>query len=298
MKNFIGSRALPEIKYHSPGKMDELLALISGCSGPVKIVAGCTDFIPALRTGRWTFANGVNVIDIKKIDELSGITVEGGMVRIGACTRLTQLVESPEILAHAPVLAQAAAQMASLQVRNSATIGGNICMSSPAADAAPPLLALDASVTLKDGEGEQEVALCDFFTGPGRNVMKPGQVLTRICVPVKKENEAAEFRKIGTRTAVIISVVSAAVRIRVVDGVCRDTRIALGSVAPTPVRVRQAESFLDGKRFNDENIDACAALAAEEITPISDLRASSEYRKDVARTLVKRSVMACRKRLV
>ncbi len=294
MKNFIGSRAMPDLVYHSPKDVNELMSLLSDSGEPVKIVAGCTDFVPAVRTGRWTFDDGITIIDIKKVKDFDTIKKEGNLLKIGACARLTQILESEDVRKYAPVLAQAAEQMASLQVRNTATIGGNICMASPAGDTVPPLLVMDAGVTIKDKDGEQDVMLKDFFTGPGQSILKPGQVLTSISIPITDQPDPACFLKIGTRTAVIISIVSAAVRVGSTNGICENTRIALGSVAPTPIRVYKAESFLDKKSLDDKTIEECARIASEDISPISDLRGGKEYRKDVAGTLVKRAIKACR----
>jgi CO/xanthine dehydrogenase FAD-binding subunit len=299
MKNFIGSRAMPDLIYHSPEDMDGLMSLLQNNTKngqqKVKIVAGCTDFVPAVRTGRWDFKPGINIIDIKKIKSLNYIKKEDNQLKIGACTRLVQIFESLDILENAKVLSQAVGQMASLQVRNTATIGGNLCMSSPAADSAPVLLVLDAKVTLQDPKGAQEIWLKDFFTGPGQNVLKSDQILTQISFPIQEGHEAAHFLKIGTRTAVIIAVVSTAVGMGIKNGVCENPKIALGSVAPTPIRVEKAEKFLHHKFLDDQTIEACAKIVSEEITPITDLRAGKEYRKDMASTLVKRAILACRK---
>ncbi len=297
MKNFIGSRAMPDLVYHSPKEMSDLLALVDTHGTRARVVAGCTDFIPSVRTGRWFFDQELNLIDISKMPVLNQIEKSDDVLKIGAGVNLTRILASPEVQEGCPVLAQAVEQMASLQVRNTATMGGNICMASPAADTVPPLLVSDAWVMIQDAEKEHKVQLTDFFTGPGRSVLTRGQVLTHICIPVKKTNEAAWFRKIGTRTAVIISIVSAAVRVTISSGVCDTARIALGSVAPTPVRVAAAEQFLAGKPLDDQVIAECARMAAHAISPISDLRSSKEYRKDVARTLVKRSITACKEAL-
>jgi CO/xanthine dehydrogenase FAD-binding subunit len=273
------------------------MGLIETHGPSVKIVAGCTDVIPSIRTGRWRFDPGLHLVDIKKIKPLTQIEAQEDMLKIGAGVTLTGILNSPDVKAFCPVLAGAVEQMASVQVRNTATMGGNLCMASPAADTAPPLLVSDATVTLLDARGETAVPVADFFTGPGRSVLTPGQVMTHICIPKLKDQEAAAFLKIGTRTAVIISVVSAAVRIGMAGGVCGSARIALGSVAPTPVRVTAAEEFLSGKPLDDQVLETCAEMAASAVSPITDLRASAGYRKDVAKTLVKRCLMACRKDL-
>ena len=287
---------MPDLVYHSPEDMDGLMSLLIDRKGNCKIVAGCTDFIPAVRTGRWAFNDGINIIDIRKVKALQYIRRDDDMLKIGACTRLTQILESPEVIENAPVLAQAVSEMASLQVRNTATIGGNICMSSPAADTAPALLVLEAKVTLKNPDGEQEVLLNEFFTGPGQNVLKPDQILTQISFSILGNEAAAHFLKIGTRTAVIISVVSAAVCLGIKNGLCRNPKIALGSVAPIPLRVNRAEAFLTNKEPDDKTIEQCAVIASEEASPITDLRGSKEYRKDMVRILVRRAIIACREK--
>ncbi len=291
--NFIGSRAMPELVYNAPETMQDLMDLISTHGPFAKIVAGCTDFIPSIRTGRWRFDPGLNLIDISKIKALNRIENKEDILKIGAGVTLTQILTSPVVRASCPVLTQAVEQMASLQVRNTATMGGNLCMASPAADTAPPLLVSDAWVLIQDAQGSTSVPVVDFFTGPGQSILTPGQVLTHICIPKIKAKESAGFRKIGTRTAVIISIVSAAVKIRMDGDLCETARIAFGSVAPTPVRVAAAEQFLAGKPLEKRVIEKCAGMAADEISPITDLRASAVYRKDVAETLVKRCIMDC-----
>ncbi|MFO7753756.1 MAG: xanthine dehydrogenase family protein subunit M [Desulfobacteraceae bacterium] len=296
MKNFIGSRALPEFVYHAPDTVEEVTAQLESSDTPFRILAGCTDFIPALRTGRWELNEGTHVIDLKRIKALDYIEKQGDTLRIGSCTRLSGILESALIREHAPVLVEAVGRMASWQVRNTATIGGNICMSSPAADTAPPLLVMDAAVTLAGPSGRQEIRLEDFFKGPGRNVLEKNQVLTEISFPAPEENGTSAFLKIGNRTAVIISIASAAARLALNNGVCDNPKIAMGSVAPTPLRMERAESFLAGKPLEARVIEECADIVSEDISPITDLRASGEYRRDVARTLVKRAITKCKER--
>ena len=293
MKNFVGSRALPDLVYHCPENMEALMALFDTIQGEYKIVAGCTDFIPAVRGGRWSFSDGISLIDIKKIDALNFIEEADGIVSIGAVTPLSTIMSSDIVQQHAPGLCHAMATMASPQVRNVGTMGGNIAMSSPAGDTVPTLLALGASVIIKGKETEKEIPLDEFFTGPGKNIMAPDEVLTCIRFPALKSDESVHFQKIGTRDAVIISIVSAASWLKVESGVCKTARIALGSVAPTPIRVPGAEAFLAGKPVTEDVLAQCAQMVAREITPITDLRASANYRRDLAETLSRRTLMAC-----
>ena len=293
MKNFIGSRALPELNYHRPRDIDSLLGLIGSLDTPFKVVAGCTDFIPAVRHGNWTFEDGLNVIDIRGVAGLNGIREEGDRVVIGATTRLSEIVDSPILKEKAAVLVEAVDCMASPQVRNTATIGGNLCMASPAADTAPPLLVLDAQVTIRGVDGEDTVPLNKFFFGPGTTRLHPREVVTEIRFPAMKANEAAKRTRLGLRTAFVCSIISVAVWLKVDGKKISEARVAMGAVAPTPVRLVDVETFLAGKTVTEDIADEAGRLAAAQITPITDLRASAEYRKAMAHTLTRRLVQEC-----
>lgn len=293
MKNFIGSRALPELNYHRPQSMDSLLGLIESLDAPFKVVAGCTDFIPAVRHGNWTFEDGLNLIDIRGVDGLSGIREEGDQIVIGATTRLSEIVDSPILLEKARVLAEAVGCMASSQVRNTATIGGNLCMASPAADTAPPLLVLDAQVLIRRVDSEETVPLNTFFFGPGTTRLHPREVVTEIRFPAMKANEAAKRTRLGLRTAFVCSIISLAVWLKTDGNKISEARIAMGAVAPTPVRLGDVEAFLTDKTVTEDFADEAGRLAAAQITPISDLRASAEYRKAMAHTLTRRLLQEC-----
>jgi CO/xanthine dehydrogenase FAD-binding subunit len=293
MNNFIGSRALPELSYHRPENMDSLLSLIASVDKPFKIVAGCTDFIPALRHGNWTFGDGLNVIDIRGVESLRGIREEGGFVAIGSSTRLADIVRSPLLMEKAPVLVEAIRCMASPQVRNTATIGGNLCMASPAADSAPPLLVLDAQVVIRSAEEEDAVPLHRFFLGPGTTRLHPREVVTEIRFPAMTAKDAAKRIRLGLRTAFVCSIISVAVRLRQQEDTISEARVAMGAVAPTPVRLTDVEKLLTGKPINADIADEAGKLAAAQITPITDLRASAEYRKAMAHTLTRRLVTNC-----
>lgn len=293
MKNFIGSRALPELNYHRPRDIDSLLGLIGSLDTPFKVVAGCTDFIPSVRHGNWTFEDGLNLIDIRGVDGLSGIRQEGDRVVIGATTRLSQIVDSPILREKAPVLVEAVDCMASPQVRSTATIGGNLCMASPAADTAPPLLVLDAQVVIRGVDGEESVPLNQFFFGPGTTRLHPREVVTEIRFPAMKANEAAQRTRLGLRTAFVCSIISVAVWLKADGKKISAARVAMGAVAPTPVRLGDVETLLTGKAATADLADEAGRLAAAQITPITDLRASAEYRKAMAHTLTRRLVQAC-----
>ncbi len=293
MKNFIGSRALPELNYHRPRDIDGLLSLIGSVNTPFKVVAGCTDFIPSVRHGNWTFADGLNVIDIRAVKALKGIREDGGRIVIGASTRLADIVDSTILQQKAPVLVDAVNAMASPQIRNIATLGGNLCMASPAADTAPPLLALDAQVVIRGVDGEQTLPLNQFFLGPGTTRLHPRELLAEVHFPAMQSNEAAKRTRLGLRTAFVCSIISVAVWIKGDGRKISAARIAMGAVAPTPIRLPDVEKFLTGKVADMRIADEAGKMAAARITPITDLRASAEYRKAMAHTLTRRLITDC-----
>lgn len=295
MRNFIGSRVLPRMIYHRPKNIREAFQLLNARKGEWKVIAGCTDFIPAIRRGTWSFEEGLNLIDIKGVKELNFIKKERNKIRIGAATRLSDLVRSSLIQEQAPILANAINEMASLQIRNSGTIGGNLCTASPAADTAPPLLVLDAKVKVRGMDREELFPLTKFFLGPGKTVIRPREILNEIEFPVMKPDEKSCWIKMGRRDTFTLSVISVATWVRVKDGVFKAVRIALGAVAPTPIRAWKAEEYLMGKKTTSEVIEEGARIVATEVRPISDVRASAEYRKDMAHVLTKRGLMACLK---
>ncbi len=295
MRNFVGSKALPNYVYHHATNMEEALWLLKELKGECKIIAGCTDFIPAIRRGAWSFGDGLNVIDILGIKELSSIAKDGDLIKLGAAIRLSQVAGSPTIREHASVLADAVSEIGSLQIRNSGTIGGNLCTASPAADTAPPLLVLDANVKVRGIGKEEIVPLTKFFVGPGETILGSKEMLTEIQFPSVKPDERYCWIKMGRRNVFTLSVISLATRVKVKDGVFDTVRIALGAVAPTPMRATEAERYLIGKQKSAHVIDEGCKIVAREVKPISDVRASAEYRKDMAYVLTKRALMACLK---
>ncbi len=295
MRNLVGSRILPKMVYHRPKEIEEMLRLLNEPAGEWKVIAGGTDLIPAIRRGAWSFRDGLNVVDIKRINGLNAITKDGNTIRIGAATRLSEIVRSPVIREHAPLLGDAVSEMASLQVRNSGTIGGNLCTASPAADTAPPLLVLDAKVKVNGIDTEKLVPLTKFFVGPGKTILGPREMLTEIQFSLIQPDEKSCWIKMGRRAAFTLSVISVATWVKVKNSVFESVRIALGAVAPIPMRAAKAEEYLVGKETSVQVIDEGARVAAGEVNPISDVRASAGYRKDMTHILTKRALMSCLK---
>lgn len=271
-----------------PATLEEALKDMAASAPNVAAVAGGTNVVPDLRSGRHT---PPMIVDISHLKELKGISLKDGKVRINAGTTIADLLHSDVITEHAPSLFAAAKVFASPLVRNRATIGGNIADASPAGDTIPPLLALGAEVELTSVSGCRLVPLDGFFLGVRRTVRKPDEILTAVLFPAHKANSklGSGFSKVGLRKADAISVISTAVAVELDDaGNVASARIALGSVAPTPVRAKNAEAALIGKPLSAETIEKAAELAVGDISPIDDLRASADYRRHMARVLVRR----------
>ncbi len=277
---------IPKFNYYRVESLDEALDLISRLDD-FKVLAGGTDLIIDLKVRRYTVKN---VVDISRIKELSYIADDGDKIRIGALTKLQAIAESPVVKEKAPVLAEAVREMASWQVRNIATIGGNLCNASPAADTAPPLLVLNASLKLVSREGEREIPITEFFLGPRKTALKSNELLKEIVIPYEP-GCGSSFIKLGRRNSFTLSVVAVATLVKVEENKFKDVRIALNSVAPIPVRAREAEKYLKGKEVSLSNIVGAAKLVLHDISPISDVRASAEYRKEMSIVLTKDSLI-------
>jgi carbon-monoxide dehydrogenase medium subunit len=231
------------------------------------------------------------IIDLSLLKELRFISKENGVIRVGALTTLREIETSPLIQEHVHVLSDAVEKMASWQIRNLGTIGGNLCNASPAADTAPPLLILEAKLKLNSSEGERIVPVEQFFTGPGETILKNNELLAEIQIPVIPDNSGAVFLKLGRRAAHTLSIVSVATLAIVEDDVFKDVRIALGSVAPTPIRARKTENKFRGLLATKDVIEKNCNCVVEDISPIGDVRASAEYRKEMSIVLTKRALI-------
>jgi CO/xanthine dehydrogenase FAD-binding subunit len=220
---------------------------------------------------------------------MNGVKESDRVLRIGATTTHTQLVESDILQRTCPSLAQAAVSVGGPLIRNRGTIGGNIANASPAADLASALLSLDAEIVLMSQKKTRVIALKDFFMGPGKTVVTPDELLTEILVPLPKGKSV--FLKLGRRQAMSLSIVNVAVYLEIEGGKCRNAKIAMGSVAPTPIRCHQAEMMLVNKEIGLELISKCAGEAVVATKPIDDQRAKAWYRSAAGEVLLRRALM-------
>lgn len=275
-------------EYLRPASLEEAVSFLDSHRGECKVLAGGTDLL--VRLQRWALEPRY-VVNLKGIPGLASIeATDGGGLRIGALSTLCQVAESPLVPAGFGVLAKAAARIGSVQVRNLATIGGNLCNAAPSADMAPPLMALGARLVISGKSGERSLPLEEFFLGPGETGLGPDEVLTHILVPQPPPGTVCLYWKQGGRQAMDIAIIGVAVALRPSGSLCQGVRIVLGAVAPVPMRARAAEAFLEGKTPTEEVAREAGRLASEEAQPISDVRASEYYRRKLVAVFVRRLV--------
>lgn len=278
--------------YYSPATVDEALELLADHAGQARIVAGGTDLVIELERG---VRNALTLIDVTRIPDLDTITLDDeGLIHLGPLVTHNHLVDSEPIIERAFPLAQAAWSVGGPQIRNRGTVAGNVITASPANDTITPLMALDASVTLASKRGRRTVAFEDFFLGVRQTALAEDEMLIDIAFPAMRETERGCFIKLGLRRAQAISVVNVAVVLGFDGDTVTHARIALGSVAPTIIRVPEAEMILVGSTLDNKTAEEVALLASRATRPIDDLRGSAEYRREMVRRLTRRALRQLR----
>ncbi|MFC2024612.1 FAD binding domain-containing protein [Chloroflexota bacterium] len=286
-------KTIKEFDYLAPRAVIEAVSLLRKYEGEARLLAGGTDLVPLMKDRVIT---PKYVIDMKQISSLDFIRCdEKEGLSIGTLTTIAAILDSDVIREGYYSLYQAAKSFATTQVRNMATIGGNICSSCPSSDMIPPLLSFDAKVKLVGVDGERTVPLEDFFTGPARNVLN-NEILTEIKVPPQKRPYGTAFKKVA-RTSEDLAKVNCAVRVVVSEGKCEDIRIALGGVAPTPVKAKNVEQALKGSEISAMAIDIAIKGVIKDIAPITDCRANVGFRAYISQVLIKRLTNEAIKRL-
>jgi len=270
--------------YHQPESLDEAFRLKKTIPESLYISGG-TDLMVRIKKRE---LRPRALISLRSIPNLSGIK-NGKKIRIGAMTSISDLLKNSLLHEKYPVLIQPAKELGSVQIRNTATIGGNLCNGSPAADMAPPLLVLEAKVRLQSGQKSRNLPLEKFFRGPGETGLSPGEILTDILLEPAEHNTHGIFLKKG-RTRMDLAVASVAVQIRTESNRSLKVRIAAGSVAPTPMRLFEVEALLEGAAFSRELLTEAQQLAAKSVSPITDVRSTADYRCHLMGVLVKRAL--------
>jgi len=272
-----------------PRSLQEALEMKKNYGDKARVLAGGTDLLVLLKDQKLT---AEAVMSLAGVRDLNFIRYEDGRgATLGALATHSGVAASPIIQQKFPDLAEACSQVGAVQIQNLGTVGGNLCNASPAADVAPPLLLMDAVLILASARGERRVSIHDFFQGPRRTVLQADEILKEIFVPEVPGRRGATYLKLGRRKAMEIAIVGIGVAIHLngSDQVVSECRIAMGSVAPTPMRARRGEEILRNQEVRDGLIEEVAVVAAEEASPISDLRASREYRLDMIRVLCRRA---------
>ena len=274
--------------YHEPATLDEAVALLRRCEGRASLLAGGTDLLVQMKEKIRQPGHVVNIKKILGLDDLSYDEQDG--LRIGALTTTRAVETSAVVKRHYLSLSQAVVHFASIQVRNRATVIGNVCRASPSADTLPPLIADGALLHLHGGHGRRTVAVEDFCTGPGKTVLAADELVTHISVPAPPPHTGKVYIKHGRRVEMELATVGVAVTVTLAAGRCHDLRIVLAAVAPTPLRARQAEAVLRGQPPSAALIDAAAQRAMEESRPIGDVRGSADYRRAMVGVLTRRAI--------
>jgi carbon-monoxide dehydrogenase medium subunit len=273
-----------------PKSLREASAIVRDKGPGGRFLAGGTDLVIAMKEKGLA---PTYVVDLKKIPRLSGIREEaGGSIVIGALTTMREIETFPLITERFPFLARSAAEVGSIQIRNRATIGGNMANATPSADVAPSLLVLDARAVISGADAERTVELENFFRGPGQTVMAPDEILTAIVIPASDPRLAGEYIKFSPREMMDLAYVGVAVALVLAENKrCELARISLGAVSPTPMRARRAEAILSNQVLTEGLADKAAGEAAAESKPISDVRSSADYRREMVRAMTKRALL-------
>jgi len=278
---------LPDFDYCMPDSLQDACSLLAEKGPGAMVLAGGTDLLNKMKHGLLAPAA---LISLKKLDQLASIDyVPGKGVVIGARATHNTIVNSALLQKMYPSVCEAAHHMANNQVRNVGTIGGNIANAVPSADLPPILIALGALITLVSTKGERVIPLEDFFAGPGKTHLSQGEILTAIVIP-DNSFTGSTYIKFGLRRSGALAVVGVAVALEMDGQTCKNARIALGAVAPVPMRAQQAEAVITGKTVNDDLLEEAGVCAATECKPISDIRGSEEYRRDMVRVFTKRAL--------
>lgn len=273
-------------EYFRPGSVEEAVSLLFEHGPQLNVLAGGTDLLVKIKHKAIHVSK---VMDITGIDDLKILTEDDQNLIIGAAITQNEIANYPSVAQKYTALKEGAVQLGSRQVRNLATAVGNICNASPSAETAPALLVHEATVTAVSCQGSREIAIKEFFAGPGKNNLAPGELVTKLSLPSEPARSGSAYIKLSPRRAMDTAVVGVAAYVRLDStGKCSICRIAMGAVAPTPVRAFQAEQAVIGAELTREVLAEAGRMAAEEASPISDIRASADYRRQMVEVITHR----------
>jgi len=272
MRHYVKIRTVPELLEHieEPG---------------ARILCGGTDLVVKMRSGA---IDPQVLLDISDTQELRGIEEKDGQVVIGAATTVSEIIADPVVEGKLPLLQTVLRTLGSTQIRNRATLGGNLVNASPAADSAIPLLLYGAEATISGVHGDRRLSIEDILVAPGKVALEKNEFVRSLSIPIPQTTFKPFFHKVGRRKAMIIAIASLGALISMEDGKIDEIRLAAGSVAPRPIRLRELEAELTGKKVSSELIEQGKAMAMSSVSPIDDVRASADYRREVIGELVAR----------
>lgn len=283
-----------EIDVINPNSVTECLEILANNNGDYRLIAGGTDAVVRMKDGKWRPTVWIN---IKDMDSLNFIHLVEDEIHIGPLTTHSELIKSPILRERADLIVEAARQVGATQIQNMGTIGGNMGTASPAGDLIPPLFVLNARIELSSLSGKRIIPIEEFFIGPGKTVMLPNEMITNLIITPQKKNEIGIFEKLGPRKAQAISIVNVACSLQMDQNrKCIGGKIAFGSVAPTVIRAKKCEAMLTLADLDENMIENIGEVAWKEVMPISDIRASAIYRRDMAKALLKRGLFRLMKR--
>jgi carbon-monoxide dehydrogenase medium subunit len=279
---------VPDIELHEARTLDEATDFLTRFSPDVRALAGGTDLLVDLKAGRVKVRH---VVSLSRLSELRGLREDEAYFQIGALTTPNELAASPIVRERFPALLDALRDLAAPQVRNMATVGGNLTSAIPSADLPPILISLRATIILRSRSGERCVSLDSFFLGPRRTIMQAGEILTAIRLPYPSGCFGAAYARFSLRQANSCALAGVAASLQLDrDGTVAAARVVLGAVAPTPVLVKPAAANLVGRLVNEDFMEAAASAAMEAASPISDIRGSADYRRDIVGVLTRRAL--------
>jgi carbon-monoxide dehydrogenase medium subunit len=283
---------LRDFDYTAPTTLAEALSALASANGSARMLVGGTDIIDQIRTGRRT---PELLVDVKRIPELNVLAYsQSEGLRIGAAVSCTRVHSHPDVISHYPGIASSAGLVGSIQIQNRASIGGNIGNGAPSGDTIPTLIALNATVTVAGPNGQREEPLEGIFAGPGQLTLQPNELLVEIRVPPPKPRSSSHYLRFIPRQEMDIAVAGVGVALTLADGgQVEEVGIVLASVAPTPIRATNAEGVLQGQRLTLDLVREAGERAVESASPISDVRGSADYRRELVKVLTRRAVMAC-----
>jgi CO/xanthine dehydrogenase FAD-binding subunit len=283
-----GIMRLPKFDYITPQTIEEACSLLALHKDKARVMAGGTDLLPKMKSREVAPQYVIGLSAIPGLDYIEYDRRRG--LRIGALATLAAVMNSPVVRERFSLLAEAVSQMASVQVRNRGTVAGNLCNAVPSADTTPSLIVMGAKARLVTLGKERVVAVEDFFVSPDVTILGKGELMTEIQVPEPPPGSGGAYLKFTPRRAMDLAIVGVAALVTLAGGTCKDAKIALGAVAPTPIRAKKAEDILRGKALNDKTIKEAAETAMKEARPISDIRASEEYRRKIVGVLTQRAI--------